>query len=135
MRSFVTAIWLFMTAIGNAITQAFVALSEDPVSLLAPLSLLSSIGASTDRMLIGMCAQLLVVNYSVVAGLAFVTGTLFWLSFRKLDRKEEEMNALDQHAGDPLSAREEYSQHLPPATHHHDGTTTASSSAGADPEK
>lgn len=32
MRSFVTAIWLFMTAIGNAITQAFVSLSADPVS-------------------------------------------------------------------------------------------------------
>jgi POT family proton-dependent oligopeptide transporter len=67
MRSVVTSYWHFMSAFSNAIGQAFVSLSEDP---------------------------LLVWNYAVVAVLAFVGGILFWLHQRKTDQQEDAMNML-----------------------------------------
>lgn len=67
MRSLITAVSLFMNAISSAILQALVALSDDP---------------------------LLVWNYGVVAVLAFIGGVGFWLTFYKLDAKEDEMNNL-----------------------------------------
>jgi POT family proton-dependent oligopeptide transporter len=67
MRSVVTSYWHFMSAFSNAIGQAFVSLSEDP---------------------------LLVWNYAVVAILAFVGGILFWLHQRKTDQQEDAMNML-----------------------------------------
>lgn len=67
MRSLVTSYWHFMSAFSNAIGQALVALSEDP---------------------------LLVWNYGLVAVLAFVGGVLFWFHQRPTDKKEDIMNML-----------------------------------------
>lgn len=71
MRSLVMAISLFMNAISAAISQAFVALSADP---------------------------LLVWNYAIVAILAFVGGCLFWLAHRGLDAEEDKLNTLPDSA-------------------------------------
>ncbi|KAF2029614.1 PTR2-domain-containing protein [Setomelanomma holmii] len=67
MRSLVTSYWHFMSAFSNAIGQALVSLSEDP---------------------------LLVWNYAVVAILAFIGGCLFWLHQRPTDKKEDMLNML-----------------------------------------
>jgi len=67
MRSLVTAVFLFMNAFSSAIGQALVALSEDP---------------------------LLVWNYGIVAVLSTVAGVAFWLTHRKLDAQEDELNLL-----------------------------------------
>ncbi|KAI0682220.1 oligopeptide transporter [Earliella scabrosa] len=67
MRSLVMSVYLFMSAISAAIGQAFVALSADP---------------------------LLVWNYSVMAVLAFIAGTIFWFQYRSLDAAEDDLNAL-----------------------------------------
>jgi POT family proton-dependent oligopeptide transporter len=67
MKSTVTAVSLFMNAFSSALSQALVALAEDP---------------------------LLVWNYSVVAFLAAGGGVLFWLDNRKLDKREDELNML-----------------------------------------
>lgn len=69
MRSMVQAFALFMTAFSAAIGQAFGPLSGDPH---------------------------LVWNYTVVACLAFVAGTCFYLQFRHLDIKEDELNELPE---------------------------------------
>lgn len=67
MRSLVTSYFHFMSAFSNALGQAFVSLSEDP---------------------------LLVWNYTTVAILAFCGGILFWLHQRKTDQKEDILNML-----------------------------------------
>ncbi|KAJ7436054.1 PTR2-domain-containing protein [Mycena galericulata] len=67
MRSLVMSVFLFMTAISSALSEAFVSLSADP---------------------------LLVWNYGVMAVLAAVAAVLVWLSVRKLDAKEDELNNL-----------------------------------------
>lgn len=67
MKSMVMAVFLFMTAISNAIGEAFLSLSEDPH---------------------------LVVNYGVFAGLSFVAGIAFWICFRGLDKEEDDLNAI-----------------------------------------
>ncbi|KAI0007701.1 peptide transporter PTR2 [Xylariaceae sp. FL0662B] len=67
MKSLVMAVNLFMSAFSAAIGQAFVPLSGDP---------------------------LLVWNYSVVAILAFVGGSGFWICFRKLDKEEDKWNSI-----------------------------------------
>ncbi|KAF2473563.1 PTR2-domain-containing protein [Lindgomyces ingoldianus] len=67
MRSLVTSYWHFMSAFSNAIGQALVSLSEDP---------------------------LLVWNYGVVAILAAVGGILFWFHQRPTDKKEDILNML-----------------------------------------
>jgi POT family proton-dependent oligopeptide transporter len=67
MRSLVTSYWHFMSAFSNAIGQALVSLSEDP---------------------------LLVWNYGVVAVLAFIGGILFWIHQRPTDKKEDILNML-----------------------------------------
>jgi POT family proton-dependent oligopeptide transporter len=67
MRSLVTSYWHFMSAFSNALGQAFVSLSEDP---------------------------LLVWNYTTVAILAFIGGILFWLHQRPTDKMEDQLNML-----------------------------------------
>jgi POT family proton-dependent oligopeptide transporter len=67
MRSLVTSYWHFMSAFSNALGQAFVSLSEDP---------------------------LLVWNYAIVAILAAVGGVLFWFHQRSSDKREDIMNML-----------------------------------------
>lgn len=80
MRSLVMAFNLFMTAIAAAIGEAFVSLSADP---------------------------LLVWNYGVMAVLAFVGGTCFWLQYRGLDKQEDELNMLPTgHLGTNKKAEE-----------------------------
>ena len=69
MRSIIMGVSLFTTAFASAIGEAFTPLSVNP---------------------------LFVVNYAVLAGLAFVGGILFWIFFYKLDRKQEEMNLIGQ---------------------------------------
>lgn len=69
MRSTVTAIALFMSAISSALSQALVGLAEDP---------------------------LLVWNYGVVAVVAALGGIFFFLDNRKLDREEDALNNLQQ---------------------------------------
>ncbi|KAL0071117.1 hypothetical protein AAF712_001675 [Marasmius tenuissimus] len=67
MRSLVMACFLVTSAFGAAISNAFLPLIEDP---------------------------LLIWNYTAAAILAFIAGTGFWLSVRKLDAQEDELNAL-----------------------------------------
>ncbi|KAF9269358.1 PTR2-domain-containing protein [Marasmius fiardii PR-910] len=67
MRSLVMSIFLFTSAVAAALGEAFVALSTDP---------------------------LLVWNYGSMAVLAFVAGLLFWITFRKLDMREDELNEM-----------------------------------------
>jgi POT family proton-dependent oligopeptide transporter len=69
MRSVVMSIFLFMSAIASAIGQAFVPISNDP---------------------------LLVWNYGTMAVLAFIGGTLFWITNRHLDAQEDELNELKE---------------------------------------
>lgn len=69
MRSLVTAVFLFMSAISYAVGQAFTSLSTDP---------------------------LLIWNYTTIAALAAIGGVGFWLSFRDLDKQEDQMNALPE---------------------------------------
>jgi POT family proton-dependent oligopeptide transporter len=67
MRSLVMSVNLFMSAISAAIGQAFTPMSGDP---------------------------LLVWNYTTVACIAAVGGIAFWLCFRHLDSREDELNML-----------------------------------------
>lgn len=69
MRSMVQAVSLFMTAFSAALGQALVGLAADP---------------------------LLIWNYGVVAILAFVAGTCFWLQFKDLDIHEDYLNDLPE---------------------------------------
>ncbi|CAM1508353.1 Fc.00g052010.m01.CDS01 [Cosmosporella sp. VM-42] len=69
MRSMVQAVALFMTAFAAAIGQALVGLAADP---------------------------LLIWNYGVVAILAFIAGTCFYLQFHSLDIHEDELNELPE---------------------------------------
>ncbi|KAH9478248.1 putative peptide transporter ptr2 [Psilocybe cubensis] len=77
MRSLVMSVFLFMTAISSALSEAFVSLSGDP---------------------------LLVWNYGVISVMIFVTGSLFWWSVRDLDAKEDELNNIPEgHMGAPIN--------------------------------
>ncbi|OJD34688.1 oligopeptide transporter [Diplodia corticola] len=67
MRSLVTSVFLFQSAIGSALNQALVPLALDP---------------------------LLVWNYAVSAILAALGGIFFWICFRKLDKEEDHLNML-----------------------------------------
>ncbi|KAG9245409.1 POT family-domain-containing protein [Calycina marina] len=67
MRSLVTSVALFMSAISAAIGEALVPLSTDP---------------------------LLVWNYGTMALISFFGGTCFWLMYRELDREEDHLNML-----------------------------------------
>jgi len=67
MRSLVAAFALFMSAISAAIGEAFVPLSTDP---------------------------LLVWNYGSMAVISAIAGTIFWFQYRKLDKAEDQLNAL-----------------------------------------
>lgn len=69
MRSIIMGVSLFTTAFASAIGEAFTPLSVNP---------------------------LFVINYGVLAGLAFVGGILFWLFFRRVDRNQEKLNLIGQ---------------------------------------
>ncbi|KAL8712635.1 MAG: hypothetical protein Q9220_003166 [cf. Caloplaca sp. 1 TL-2023] len=69
MRSTVTAVFLFMSAISYAIGEAFVSLSADP---------------------------LLVWNYMIIALLAAVAGAGFWTAHRNLDKEEDKLNFIPE---------------------------------------
>lgn len=69
MRSLVMALYLFTNAIGSALSEAFIPLVEDPN---------------------------LIWNYTVVACLAFVAAIGFFISTRKLDKAEDELNNLPE---------------------------------------
>ncbi|KAJ9213861.1 hypothetical protein DTO166G4_4472 [Paecilomyces variotii] len=69
MKSLVQSLFLFMNAISSAIAQALVSLSADP---------------------------LLIWNYGFVAVLAFVGGTLFYISNYSLDKQEDQLNNLEE---------------------------------------
>lgn len=69
MRSLVTALFLFQSAIASAIGEAFNPLSSDP---------------------------LLVWNYGTMAVLAFVAGVAFYFFHRKLDQSHEELICLKE---------------------------------------
>lgn len=69
MRSIIMGVSLFTTAFASAIGEAFTPLSINPM---------------------------FVVNYAVLAGLAFAGGIFFWIFFYSLDRKQEEMNLIGQ---------------------------------------
>lgn len=71
MRSTVQAIALSTSAISSALSQALVGLSEDP---------------------------LLVWNYGSVAVVAFMGGVGFYFTFRKADKQEHQLNALQASA-------------------------------------
>lgn len=48
---------------------------------------------------------LLVWNYGVMGVLAAVTGVLFWVSFSRLDKQEDQLNNLDEgHVGEKEKA-------------------------------
>lgn len=79
MRSLVMGVYLFMQAVSNAIGEAFVSLSADP---------------------------LLVWNYGAMAVLAFFAGIGFWLSFRHLDAQEFQLNEMQVGHADVNAAPE-----------------------------
>lgn len=68
MKSFVQAMYLLTNAFGYAIGEAFIPLVGDPKIM---------------WLFIGLCVA------------SFIVGALFWGLFFKLDRMEDEMNALD----------------------------------------
>ncbi|KAG7094844.1 hypothetical protein E1B28_005653 [Marasmius oreades] len=80
MRSLVMSVFLFTSALGSALGEAFVVLSEDP---------------------------LLVWNYGSMAVLAFFAGVFFWITFRKLDRREDELNEMQTGHFEVTNHREE----------------------------
>ncbi|KAI4218571.1 MAG: hypothetical protein L6R36_008882 [Xanthoria steineri] len=69
LRSVVTSVFLFMSAVSYAIGEAFVSLSEDP---------------------------LLTWNYTIIAILAAVACAGFWTAHRKLDKEEDKMNFIPE---------------------------------------
>lgn len=69
MKSTVQSIALFMSAVSSALGQALVSLSEDP---------------------------LLEWNYGAVAVIALFGAFGFWFTFRKADKEEDAMNALQE---------------------------------------
>ena len=80
MRSMVQAFALFMTAIANAIGEALVPLSTDP---------------------------LLTWNYGAFAVVSFIAGIGFWFSFKDLDAEEDKLNNLPSgHVGTAAQAEE-----------------------------
>ncbi|MBW0494124.1 hypothetical protein O181_033839 [Austropuccinia psidii MF-1] len=69
MRSLVTALFLFQTAISNAIGEAFNPLSSDP---------------------------LLIWNYGTMSVIAFVAGVVFYFFYRKLDSEHDTLIRLQE---------------------------------------
>jgi POT family proton-dependent oligopeptide transporter len=67
MRSLVQAVQLFTTAFSAALAQAFTPLTADPH---------------------------LVWNYGSVAIISFVTGIIFWFTYRGMDKQEDQLNML-----------------------------------------
>lgn len=80
MRSLVMSVQLFTTAFSAALAQAFTPLTLDP---------------------------LVVWNYGAVAIISFVTGVLFWIAYRKMDKEEDQLNMLPTgHLGNAAQAED-----------------------------
>lgn len=80
MRSLVMSVQLFTTAFSAALAQAFTPLTLDP---------------------------LVVWNYGAVAIISFVTGVLFWIAYRKMDKEEDQLNLLPTgHLGNAAQAED-----------------------------
>ena len=86
MRSLVMSLFLFTTAFSAALGEAFVRKSSC-VHVVSYLTVVVT-ALSTD--------PLLVWNYTSVAILAGITGIVFWLSVRKLDKEEDSLNTLSE---------------------------------------
>ena len=89
MRSMVQSVALFMNAVSSAIGFALVSLAEVRIALLPRVAIIEN--ADTD------CSPqdpLLVWNYTTVAILAAIGGSIFYIQFRKLDQEEDELNML-----------------------------------------
>lgn len=108
MRSMVQSVALFMNAVSSAIGFALVSLAEVRIMLLDPCE--DSTDADTN------CSSqdpLLVWNYTTVAILAAIGGSLFYIQFRKLDQEEDQLNMLPKgklnadDAGDQVALRSE----------------------------
>ncbi|KAK2806130.1 hypothetical protein FQN51_008084 [Onygenales sp. PD_10] len=80
MKSFVQSIYLLTNAFGSAIGEALIPAAYDPAIL---------------WMFVGLC------------GASFLSGVIFWFTFRKLNDQEEEMNALDLHEEEELEEQAE----------------------------
>lgn len=79
MRSLVTAVFLFQTALSSAIGEAFVPISTDP---------------------------LLVWNYGSMGVLSGCAAIAFWFSFRHMDKNERRLNELPYGTAAPTYAEE-----------------------------
>jgi POT family proton-dependent oligopeptide transporter len=80
MRSLVMSVQLFTTAFSAALSQAFTPLTADPH---------------------------VVWNYGSVAIIAFVTGIVFWFSYRGMDKEEDQLNLLPTgHLGTAAQAQD-----------------------------
>ena len=74
------SVQLFTTAFSAALAQAFTPLTLDP---------------------------LVVWNYGAVAIISFVTGVLFWIAYRKMDKEEDQLNMLPTgHLGNAAQAED-----------------------------
>lgn len=89
MRSLVMAFFFFQSALGAAITEAFVSLSADPL-----LVWVSAQGGTERWMTDWWCFQ----NYVAAAIIAFLGGCVTWILFRHLDAQEDELNAISDKA-------------------------------------
>ncbi|ORY80871.1 POT family-domain-containing protein [Protomyces lactucae-debilis] len=87
MRSIVTSLFLFTSAISTALGQAFVSLSSDPN---------------------------LVINYAVMGALSFVGGVAFYFHFRQLDRDEDMLNQIGVHKQAHLNSVDNQSNDMYP---------------------
>ncbi|KAF8314556.1 PTR2-domain-containing protein [Cantharellus anzutake] len=80
MRSVVMSVFLFMTAISSAITEALNPLAADPH---------------------------LIWNYGSAAIIGFVSGIAFWICFRHLDKQEDKLNEITAMTGTGLKMVDE----------------------------
>ncbi|KAK7046401.1 putative peptide transporter ptr2 [Favolaschia claudopus] len=81
MRSLVMSVFLFQSGLASALGEAFVSLSTDP---------------------------LLVWNYGSMGVISFVSGIVFWIHVRGIDKMEAQLNAIPEgHANTEAAEREE----------------------------
>ena len=88
MKSLVMAAFLFTTTVSAAIGEAFVGKSVVADVLESLMNDTNSTALASD--------PLLVWNYGSMGVLALVAGMTFWLTFRDLDAREDELNEIPQ---------------------------------------
>lgn len=86
MRSLVMSVCLFTTAVSAAIGEAFVGKSAVANVLEGLIDGTIPPALSSD--------PLLVWNYGSMGVLSFIAGVIFWFTFKELDAKEDELNAI-----------------------------------------